>query len=82
MVTYGHIIFPKVLWMEHHQIIFYFNDSDMVQISKPMLMVINWYKTDDFFQIYYQTENMNRKGIIWVKASEWIIMPRETTRHP
>ena len=35
-----------------------------------------------FFYIYYQIENMNRKGILWVKASEGTDMPCGFTRHP
>ena len=46
MATRGPIVFPKVLWMQHLQIIFDFNALDMVQIFKSMLMVINWYKTE------------------------------------
>ena len=78
MVTCGPIVFPKVLWMQHLQIVFDFNASDMVQIFKSMLMVINWYKTEIaqhfykwcFFYIHYQIENMNRKGILWVNQRE------------
>ena len=69
MVTCGPIVFPKVLRMQHLQIIFDFNALDMVQIFKSMPMVLNWYKTEIaqyfykwcFFYIYYQIENMNRK---------------------
>ena len=46
MVTCGPIVFPKVLWMQHLQIIIDFNALDMVQIFKSMLMVMNWYKTE------------------------------------
>ena len=75
MVTCGPIVFPKVLWMQHLQVIFDFNALDMVQIFKSMLMVINWYKTEItqyfynccFFYIHYEIENMNRKGIPWVR---------------
>ena len=35
-----------------------------------------------FFYIYYKIENMNRKGIPWVKASEGTAMPCGFTRHP
>ena len=35
-----------------------------------------------FFYIHYQIKNMNRKGILRVKASEGTAMPCETTRHP
>ena len=88
MVTCGAIVFPKVLWMQHLQIIFDFNALDMVQIFKSMLMVINWYKTKIaqyfykwcLFYIYYEIEN--RKGIPWVKASEGTAMPCGFTRHP
>ena len=90
MVTCGPIVFAKVLWMQYLQIIFDFNASDMVRILKSMLMVINWYKTEIaqyfykwcFFYIYYQIENMNRKGIPWVKASEGTAMSCGFTRHP
>ena len=90
MVTCGPIVFPKVLWMQHLRIIFDFNALDMMQIFKSIPMVVNWYKTEIaqyfykwcFFYIYYQTENMNRKGIMWVKASEGTAMPCGFTRHP
>ena len=90
MVTCGPIVFSKVLWMQHLQIIFDFNALDMVQIFKSMLMVIKWYKTEIaqyfckrcFFYIYYQREIMNRKGILWVKASEGTTKPCGFTRHP
>ena len=57
---------------------------------KSMLMVINWYKTEItqyfykwcFFYIHSQIENMNRKGILWVKASEGTAILCETTPHP
>ena len=35
-----------------------------------------------FFYIYYKIENMNRKGIPWVKSSEGTAMPCGFTRHP
>ena len=35
-----------------------------------------------FLYIHYQIENMNRKGIMWVKASEGTAMPSGFTRHP
>ena len=81
--------FP-VLWMQHIRIIFDFNALDMMQIFKSIPMVVNWYKTEIgqyfykwcFFYIYYQIENMNRKGIMWVKASEGTAMPCGFTRHP
>ena len=90
MVTCGPIVFPKVLWMQHLRIIFDFNALDMMQIFKSIPMVVNWYKTEIaqyfhkwcFFYIYYQTENMNRKGIMLVKASEGTAMPCGFTRHP
>ena len=90
MVTCGPIVFPKVLWRQHLQIIFDFNALDMMQIFKSMLMVINWYKNEIaqyfykwcLFYIYYEIENMNRKGIPWVKASEGTAMPCGSTRHP
>ena len=44
MVTCGSIVFPKVLWIQHPQIIFDF--YDMVQTSKSMLMIINLHKTE------------------------------------
>ena len=44
MVTCGSIVFPKVLWIQHPQIIFDFDD--MVQTSKSMLMIINLHKTE------------------------------------
>ena len=53
MVTCGPIFFPKVLWMQHLQIIFDFNALDMVQIFKSMLMVKNWYKTE-ITQYFYK----------------------------
>ena len=89
-MTCGPIVFPKVLLMQYLQIIFHFNALDMVQIFKSMLMVINWYTTEMaqyfykwcFFYIHYQIKNMNRKGILRVKASEGTAMPCETTRHP
>ena len=89
MVTCGPIVFPKVLWMQHFQIVVDFNASDMVQIFKSLLMVINWHKTEIaqhfykwcFFYIYYQIENMNRKEILWAKASEGTAMPCGFTRH-
>ena len=84
--------FPEgiLLWMQHLRIIFDFNAMDMMQIFKSIPMVVNWYKTEIaqyfykwcFFYIYYQTENMNRKGIMWVKASEGTAMPCGFTRHP
>ena len=90
MVTCGPIVFPKVLWMQHLRIIFDSNALDMMQTFKSIPMVVNWYKTEIapyfhkwcFFYIYYQTENMNRKGIMWVKASEGTAMPCGFTRHP
>ena len=90
MVRCGPIVFPKVLWMQHLQIIFDFNALDMVQIFKSMLMVISIYKTEiaQYFYkwcsvyIYYQIKNMNRKGILRVKASEGTAMPCGFTRHP
>ena len=92
MVTCGPIVFSKVLWMQHLRIIFDFNALDMMQIFKSIPMVVNRCKTEIaqyfykwlFFYIYYQIENMNRKGIMWVKASEGqgTAMPCETTRHP
>ena len=90
MVTCGPIVFPKVLLMQHLRIIFDFNALDMMQIFKSIPMVVNRCKTEIaqyfykwlFFYIYYQIENMNRKGIMWVKASEGTAMPCETTRHP
>ena len=90
MVTCGPIVFPKVLWMQHLRIIFDFNALDMMQIFKSIPMVVNWYKTEIaqyfykwcFFYIYYQVENMNRKGIMWVKASEGTAMLCGFTRHP
>ena len=62
----------------------------MVQVLKSILMLINWYKIEiaqyfykwRVFHIYYQIENRNRKGILWVKASEGTAMPCETTQHP
>ena len=89
MVTCGPIVFPKVLWMQHLRIIFDFNALDMMQIFKSIQMVVNWYKTEIaqyfykwcFFYIY-QIENMNWKGIMWVKASEGTAMPCGFTRHP
>ena len=62
----------------------------MPWIYKSIPMVVNWYKTEIaqyfykwcFFYVYYQTENMNRKGIMWVKASEGTAMPCGFTRHP
>ena len=61
MVTCGPIVFPKVLWMQHLQIIFDFNALDMVQIFISLLMVKKLYKTEIaqyfykwcFFYIYY-----------------------------
>ena len=41
----GPIVFPKVLWVQDLQIKLDFNDLDMAQIPKSMLMVTNWYKT-------------------------------------
>ena len=72
------LLSPRVFWVQHLQIIFDFNALHMVQIFKSMLMVMNWYKTEIsqyfhkwcFFHIYYQRDNVNRKGILWVKASE------------
>ena len=46
MVTCGPIVFPKVLRMQHLQVIFDFNALDMVQIFKSMPMVVNLYKTE------------------------------------
>ena len=46
MVTCGPIVFPKVLWVLHLQIIFNFNALDFVEIFKSMVMVINRYKTE------------------------------------
>ena len=85
-----HVVPLKVLSMQHLRIIFDFNALDMMQIFKSIPMVVNWYKTEIaqyfykwcFFYIYYQTENMNRKGIMWVKASEGTAMPCGFTRHP
>ena len=90
MVGCGPIVFPKVLWMQHLQIIFDFNALDMVQIFKSMLMVISINKTEIaqyfykwcFVYIYYQIKNMNRIGILRVKASEGTAMPCGFTRHP
>ena len=82
MVTCGPIVFPKVLWMQHLRIIFDSNALDMMQVFKSIPIVANWNKTEIaqyfhklcFFYIYYQIENMNRKGIMLVKASEGIAM--------
>ena len=90
MVTCGPIVFPKVLWMQHLRIIFDFNALDRMEIFKSIPMVVNWYKIEIaqyfykwcFFYINYQIENMNRKGIMWVKASEGTAMPCGFTRHP
>ena len=80
----GNAASPNHLWFQCFR---------MVQVFKSMLMVINWYKTEIaqyfskwcfFFYIYYQLENMNRKGLVWVKASEGRAMPFHTappTRH-
>ena len=88
MVTCGPIVFPKVLWRQHLQIIFDFNALDMVQIFKSMLMVINWYKNEIaqyfykwcLFYIYYEIENINKNSV--GKASEGTAMPCGFTRHP
>ena len=92
MVTCGPIVFPKVLWMQHLRIIFDFNALDMMQIFKSIPMVSipidtklklpNIFYKWCFFYIYYQIENVNRKGIMWVKASEGTAMPCGFTRHP
>ena len=68
------------------------HDADLQINSNGTKQLIqnNWYKTEIaqylykwcFFYIYYQTENMNRKGIMWVKASEGTAMPCGFTRHP
>ena len=76
--------------MQHHQIIFNINALDMVQIFKPMLMVLNLYKTDVIFQIYYLTENMNRnrnflgKGIRMNSHAVWnhtALLTRQRQNH-
>ena len=90
MVTCGPIVFLKVLWMQHLRIIFDFNALDRMQIFKSIPMVVNWYKTEIFqyfykwcfFYIYHQIENMNRKGIMSVKASEGTAIACGFTRHP
>ena len=46
MVTSGTIVFRKVLWVKHLQIIFDFNAWDMVEVFKSMLIVMNWHKTE------------------------------------
>ena len=55
MATCGPIVFPKVLWMQHLQIIFNINALDRMQIIKSMLKVKNWYKNEivHYFHKWY-----------------------------
>ena len=84
MVTCGPIVFPKVLWMQHLQVIFDFNDRADIQINvNGNNLIQKWncplFSSVMFFQMYYQRENVNTKGIMWVKAPEGTAMPCETT---
>ena len=86
MVTCGAIVFPKVLWIQHLQIIIDFNDLNInLQInanSNKMIQNCLVFSQVMFFHIYYQRENMNRKGILLVKLSEATAMQCENTRRP
>ena len=46
MVTYVPIVSPKVLGIQHLQIVYDFSALDIVQIFKSLLMIINWYKPE------------------------------------
>ena len=62
------------------------HDADLQINSNGSKLRQNWncpiFLQVMFFYIYYQTENMNRKGIMWVKASEGTAMSCGFTRHP
>ena len=89
MVTCGPIVFPKVLWMQSPNHLWFQwlgHDADLQINSNGNKLIQNWncpiFLQVMFFYIYYQTENMNIKGIIRVKASEGTAMPCGFTRHP
>ena len=77
-------LFPEGIVNAASQHLFNINALDMV------LKVMNWYKTEIahyfhkwcFFHVYYHRENVNRTGIMWVKASGETVIPCETARNP
>ena len=62
------------------------HDADLQINSNGSKLIQNWncpiFFKVMFFYIHFQIENMNRKGIMWVKASEGTAMPCGFTRHP
>ena len=73
--------YPNHLWFQCLG-----HDADLQINSNGSKLIQNWncpiiFKVM-FFYIHYQIENMNRKGIMWVKASEGTAVPCGFTRHP
>ena len=62
------------------------HDADLQINSNGSKLIQNWNcpicLQVMFFSIFITIENMNRKGIMWVKASEGTAMPCGFTRHP
>ena len=61
------------------------HDADLQINSNGSKLIQNWncpiFFKVMFLYIHYQIENMNRKGIMWAKASEGTAMPCGFTRH-